>query len=80
VKNHLITGELGLRTAEKLAILEGGMVELPEKVVAATAFRMKFLFLKLSEEVKAQYDPSKERIQEPNYWLDLKLRKLKPCL
>lgn len=56
------------------------MVELPEKVVAATAFRMKFLFLKLSEEVKAQYDPSKERIQEPNYWLDLKLRKLKPCL
>lgn len=28
------------------------MVELREKVVAATAFRRKFLFLKLSEEVE----------------------------
>ena len=56
-----------LRTAEKLAILAGGMVELREKLVAVTAFRREFLFLKLSEEVKAQYDPSKERIQEPNY-------------
>ena len=32
------------------------------------------------ENVEAQYYHSKERIQEPNYWLDLKLIKLKPCL
>jgi len=31
-------------------------------------------------DVEAQYDRSKERIQEPNYWLDLEIRKLKPCL
>lgn len=34
----------------------------------------------LREDVEAQYDPSKERIQEQNYRLDLQLRKLKRCL
>jgi transposase InsO family protein len=32
------------------------------------------------DDVEARYDDSKERFQEPNYWLDLELRKLKPCL
>lgn len=35
---------------------------------------------KLRAEVEAEYNPSKERIQEPNYWLDREVRKLKPCL
>ena len=29
------------------------------------------------EEVEAGFDPSKERIQEANYWLDQQIRKLK---
>jgi transposase InsO family protein len=33
-----------------------------------------------SDEVEAAYDPEKERTQDPNYQVDLKLRKLKPCL
>jgi transposase InsO family protein len=28
-------------------------------------------------EVEANYNPSKERIQEPNYWLDQQIKKLK---
>lgn len=32
------------------------------------------------DEVEAGYDPSKERFQEPNYWLDLRMKKLKRCL
>lgn len=32
------------------------------------------------DDVEAKYDDSKERFQEPNYWLDLELKKLKPCL
>lgn len=31
----------------------------------------------LWEEVEANYDPEKERIQDPNYWIDSRLRKLK---
>lgn len=34
----------------------------------------------LREDVQAFYDPSTERIQERNYQLDLRLRKLKECL
>jgi len=34
----------------------------------------------LQEEVCAMYNPSRERIQEPNYYLEMKLRELKPCL
>ena len=34
----------------------------------------------LWEDVEALYDPSKERIQEQNYRLDLEIRKLKGCL
>jgi hypothetical protein len=33
----------------------------------------------LWEDVSALYDPAKERIQERNYQLDLRLRKLKEC-
>ena len=33
-----------------------------------------------SEEVEAMYDPSKERLQEANYYLDLQLQKVKRCL
>lgn len=33
----------------------------------------------LWEEVSAMYDPNRERIQERNYQLDLRLRKLKEC-
>jgi len=29
------------------------------------------------DEVEANYDPSRERIQEPNYWLDQQVKKLK---
>ena len=29
------------------------------------------------DEIEAAYDPKMERIQEPNYWLDQQLRKLK---
>ena len=32
------------------------------------------------DDLEAKYDDSKKRFQEPNYWLDLELRKLKPCL
>jgi putative transposase len=34
----------------------------------------------LSEEVQAQYDPSKEHIQDANYYLEMKVRKLKGSL
>ena len=34
----------------------------------------------LWEEVGAEYNPNKERIQEQNYRLDLEIRKLKRCL
>lgn len=33
-----------------------------------------------SDEVEASYEPEKERVQDPNYRVDLKLRKLKGCL
>jgi len=32
------------------------------------------------DEVEVNYDLSKERFQEPNYWLDQQIKKLKPCL
>ena len=32
------------------------------------------------DEVAAGFDPSKERIQEANYWLDQQIRKVKRCL
>jgi transposase InsO family protein len=32
------------------------------------------------DEVIDQYDPSKEHIQEPNYYIEMTLRKLKQCL
>jgi transposase InsO family protein len=32
------------------------------------------------DEVEAAYDSEKERIQEPNYWLDQQVQKLKRCL
>ena len=32
------------------------------------------------DEVEAKYNPSGERIQEPNYWLDQQIKKLKRCL
>ena len=31
-------------------------------------------------QVEAMYDPSKERLREPNYSLDLRLSKVKRCL
>jgi len=34
----------------------------------------------ITDEVEAMYDPSKERIREANYSLDLKISKLKGCL
>ena len=34
----------------------------------------------ITDEVEAMYDPSKERIKEANYWLDLQISKLKGCL
>lgn len=33
----------------------------------------------LWEDVSALYDPTEERMQERNYQLDLRLRKLKEC-
>jgi hypothetical protein len=32
------------------------------------------------DEVEAAYNSEKERIQEPNYWLDQQVKKLKRCL
>jgi hypothetical protein len=34
----------------------------------------------ITDEVEAMYDPSKERIREANYSLDLQISKLKGCL
>ena len=34
----------------------------------------------ITDEVEAMYDPSKERIKEANYSLDLQISKLKGCL
>jgi hypothetical protein len=34
----------------------------------------------LWEEVEALYDPKKEYVQEPNYQVELALRRLKRCL
>ena len=34
----------------------------------------------LREDIHTLYDPPKERIQERNFLLDLRLRKLKVCL